>query len=225
MANQALADMAIFGVEKADWAPLEKQWCQKEQRLVIQHVYGDKFNAYMKASANLTGRAFQAAGLAMTAAQAGELQIGDIVYKCPDDLKAYGHVGTFVGVKGIAENSSTSIGRVREALGYRSVAQFGHYDLVVRLPAPVAAKPEKPASLVIGVTDGKDIKYTRLQSAVLKNGSFSADTAELAKVLLGETQPVRATLDQFGYSIQSEGDYLTDDTDPRQYVIVQKAAS
>jgi len=206
-------------VEKASWAPEENGWCQKEQRLVIQQVYGNKYDAYMKATANLTGRAFQAAGLAMTAAQAGTLQVGDILYKCPADLTAYGHVGTFVGNKGVAENSSTSIGRVRGALGYRSVARFGEYQLVVRLP-PLA--PTKPARLILGVKDGDKVHYVHLQSAALKNGHFDVDVTELAKILLGNNEEIRPLLAAFGYNIYQEGDHLNDPADPCKYLFIQK---
>jgi hypothetical protein len=115
-------------------------------------------------------------------------------------------------------------------LGYRSVAQFGEYQLVVRLPPPSASgsgvSPEnKPASLIIGVTDGSNIQYTRLQNAILKDGAFLVDVSELAKVLLPGAKPVREALDALGYSIQSEGNYLSDGNDPRQYLIIKQSKS
>lgn len=64
-----------------------------------------------------------------------------------------GHIGVYVGhVPGlgddlVAENSSTSIGRVSGAKGYRTLEQFGHYDLLGRLP--LATVPEQTLRLFL----------------------------------------------------------------------------
>lgn len=218
MGNAKLAQVAIEGVEKASWAPLESGLCQVFARLCYEHVYGKEFEKYRRASAALTGLAFQAGGLAITEAQAGKKQPGDILYKVHGS-GGYGHVGIVVDENRVAENSSTHIGRVRGALGYRTLAQFGSCDLVVRLTPP---QDPKPASLIIGVSDGENVQYTRLQNAMLNDGAFSVNASELAKVLLPGTQTIREALDALGYSIQSEGNYLTDANDPRQYLIVGK---
>jgi hypothetical protein len=44
-------------------------------------------------------------------------------------------VAIFVGERCVAENSSSQIGRVRGSCGFRSLAQWGHVDLLVRLPS------------------------------------------------------------------------------------------
>lgn len=240
MGNDTLAQVAINAVEKASWAPTEDGWCQVFARLCYEHVYGDKYDSFRRNSANLTGRAFQKGGLAMSKAQAGELQLGDILYKCPSNLDYYGHVGIYVGNGKIAENSSTSIGRVRGALGYRTVSQFGNYELIVRLPpvvkntnpvpvkpvvtAPIKVAAQSTAKLILGIkaTDGK-ISYVHLEKATLKDNRFDVDVAELSKALSSNgINEIRPLLKVFGYSIYGEGNHLDDPVDRRKYLFIQK---
>jgi hypothetical protein len=55
-----------------------------------------------------------------------------------------GHIGVVcLDLKRLAENSSTSKGRVRGALGFRTRAQWGDFDIVIRLPDP-NAQPVAP---------------------------------------------------------------------------------
>lgn len=224
MANDKLAQVAIDGVENSNWAPHESGWCQVFVRLCYEHVYGKTYEGFRRKSANLTGRAFRAGGLAMTKAQAGALQAGDILYKCPDNLDHYGHVGIFVGNDRIAENSSTSIGRVRGALGFRTVSQFGSYDLIVRLPAVNAKKPDesKPARLILAVKDGGNLRYVHLKNSILKDGRFGVDVNEVTQEL-GVSVEIRPLLTALGFTIYGEGNHLDDPADRRKYLFIQSA--
>lgn len=221
MGNETLANIAIEGVISASWAPLEKGCCQIFARECYEREHGKKYEQFRRASAALTAKAFQAGGLAMTRDQAGPLQDGDLLYKVHGS-GGYGHVGINTKKCGVAENSSTSIGRVREALGFRSLNEFGDFDLVVRLPALAQATPPNPARLILAVKNGDNINYDHLESAVLKDGKFQVDAAELAKVLLGADQDIRTLLKGFGWEIYQEGNHLNDPTEPRQYLFVQK---
>lgn len=58
---------------------------------------------------------------------------GDLLIKGAHEGAPDGHIGIYVGNSNVAENSSTKIGRVSGAKGFRTLAQFGHYDGVVRV--------------------------------------------------------------------------------------------
>lgn len=104
-------------------------WCQKWTRQVVEAVAGQRFAAMMKGSARESGLAAQRLGWTVT----GPPRPGDLLYKITGS-GGFGHVGIMVQSGKIAENSSTKIGRIRGAVGYRTLAQFGPYDLIVRLP-------------------------------------------------------------------------------------------
>lgn len=61
-----------------------------------------------------------------------EVQNGDIVFKAPTTAVPEGHVGIQVSPSKIVENSSTKVGRVSGAKGYRTKSQFGKIVAIVR---------------------------------------------------------------------------------------------
>jgi cell wall-associated NlpC family hydrolase len=61
-----------------------------------------------------------------------EPENGDIVFKAPTEKVPEGHVGIVVSDEKIGENSSTSLGRVDGAKGYRTRKQFGEILTIVR---------------------------------------------------------------------------------------------
>lgn len=63
------------------------------------------------------------------------LRVGDLVFKSPEKSGRAGHVGIYIGNGQIAENSTYHSARGEDAKGIRSLAEFGEYDGVVRLPA------------------------------------------------------------------------------------------
>ena len=124
----AIARAAMDAVTDDDF---ERQagYCQRFVRQVVQSVVGDRYDHVWSDSAATTARACRAAGLAVD----GEPQPGDLLYKTAGS-GGYGHVGIYVGDGRVAENSSTKIGRVSGAKGYRTLSQFGTVDAIVRLP-------------------------------------------------------------------------------------------
>jgi hypothetical protein len=113
-------------------------------REVLDATYGAAtFSAYRADSAKHAAAAWKAAGLALAPDVLDHYpQPGDILYKTSG---TFGHVGIYCGrlhlADGdengyVAENSSTKIGRVSGAKGYRSLEDFGRVDLVVRLSPP-----------------------------------------------------------------------------------------
>ena len=103
-------------------------YCLRFVREVVQVALGSKYDDYWKATAKLTGLAFQ-----NTDFDAEEpLAPGDLLFKLYNDGEA-GHVGIYVGNNNVIENSSRHQGRIRGAIGEVDLSIFGNYDLVVRL--------------------------------------------------------------------------------------------
>jgi cell wall-associated NlpC family hydrolase len=114
-------------------------YCSRFVRQVVEKVYGSRYDFLFRDTAIHTGEAFRAARLANTPGRMGDLQPGDILFKMTGS-GVFGHVGIYTGIGvethtgKVAENSSTTIGRISGAKGYRTLAQFGKYQLVGRLP-------------------------------------------------------------------------------------------
>jgi hypothetical protein len=115
-------------------------WCSRFVRQVVEKAYQSKrFDNLFKDTAIHTGAAFLHEGFAKLAKDAGPLQPGDILVKMTGS-GGNGHIGIYTGIgegthEGkVAENSSTSIGRISGAKGYRTLKQFGVFQLVARLP-------------------------------------------------------------------------------------------
>jgi hypothetical protein len=106
--------------------------CQKAVRETIQHEYGDIYDAYHKGRAEASRRAWIRGGFAVDP-EHGSV-VGDILYKAPTRNVPAGHVGIRVAGNKVAENSSTSVGRVRGAYGFRTLEEFGAIKTIVRLP-------------------------------------------------------------------------------------------
>jgi len=143
MANDALAVAARKAIHDPAFVSTP-HCCQMFVREVIEAVYGDRYDDYRADTALHAAQKWQAAGLGKKVEDISDYpQTGDILYKMFNDGDA-GHVGIYVGRIGdpqpviglVAENSSTSIGRVQGAKGYRNLSEFGAVDLVVRLPDP-----------------------------------------------------------------------------------------
>lgn len=123
-----LANEAIRRVESGD-GPNQRGLCQRFARLCVQSVYGHRYDHVLaKPTARLAGLALRGAGLGVT----GKPKFGDLLYKLTGSGDA-GHVGILTA-RGVAENSSTRIGRLHGALGYRSLPDYGPYDVCIRLP-------------------------------------------------------------------------------------------
>lgn len=110
-------------------------WCQRWARQVVEAVAGGRFAAMMQGTARDSGLAARRLGWAV----AGPPRPGDLLYKL-GAAGGYGHVGIVVEDGRVAENSSTAVGRVRGAVGYRTLAAYGRYDVIVRLPLQTAAE-------------------------------------------------------------------------------------
>lgn len=125
--------------EEGHWYPTESGRCQEFIRLVVQGRYGNKYDKYWDTSAKKTAVNFMEDGIYVVKAKSWkDTQLGDIIYKLKGS-GGFGHVGIRSWDSVIGENSSTKIGRVRGALGYRTFSQFSNGFLrdeliVVRLP-------------------------------------------------------------------------------------------
>jgi len=129
--NIELARRAIRTIQR-DGTDARDGMCQKAVRETIQDEYGDAYDAFHKGTAEASRRAWIRGGFAVDP-QRGSV-VGDILYKAPTRNVAAGHVGIRVAGNRVAENSSTSVGRVRGAYGFRTLEEFGAVKTIVRLP-------------------------------------------------------------------------------------------
>lgn len=147
--NQILAAEAERRVKTGEGGPLEPGLCQAWARRTVIAVHGSLCDPYWRASARLTGLAFRAAASAralpagvtvIDSSQARDTQIGDLLYAL---YLPHGHVSIRVSGNRVAENSTTSIGRVNGAVGYRPIASV-RWDMIVRLAEPVETADVQP---------------------------------------------------------------------------------
>ena len=142
--NDKLADLAERRIsEHAE--PTTANWCQRWVRLTVEAIYGKRYEALLhQPSARLAALAFVAAQRSgdlppgvevIVGGTVKDTQLGDLLYKLGSHDAAPGHVGIRVRGNRVAENSSTSLGRVYRALGFRTLSQYGKIDVIVRLPA------------------------------------------------------------------------------------------
>lgn len=136
--NQRIAQAAIDAMNDPN-IEAKPGMCSRFVRQVVMKVYGEKVRGLFGGSAIDTGRRFQKAGLDVNV-DANHLEVGDILVKMRGS-GGFGHIGIFVGPKGVAENSSTSIGRVSGAKGFRTLGQWGQFDVVARIPESGSLKP------------------------------------------------------------------------------------
>lgn len=162
--NKTLAQTAIAAITDPAFED-DGGYCQKFARQVMQRVYGDKYDAFHRSSARLSALAWVAAGIGVRSDDPSKLQEGDVIYKTTGSGN-FGHVG-IVTSKGVAENSSTSIGRVQGAKGYRSIEQFGHFDVVVRLPDPKAQKDAEKPKETLFLINNRVIPQARIEGGKL----------------------------------------------------------
>jgi hypothetical protein len=229
--NKTLANAAIAAVlDPSDDFVTQPGWCSKFVRQVVESVYGQQYAKLFQSSAKRTGIAFQQQGDGFPrfdAAKHGGLQEGDILFKV-NTSGEFGHVGILTA-RGVAENSSTGLGRVHGAKGFRSLAEYGRYDVIGRLPAPEIASDRGPR-LIVAVPHASGYVYSALRTANLSRNSFYVDGAELAsildaaperRVILTGRTTLREYLMRAGIEVEKLGDHRDDATDPRYYVFLK----
>ena len=135
--NTKLAQRAVKAVTDPAFCA-RRGMCQCFARQVIQAELGDAYDDYHGPNATVSAYRWRRGGYAVS----GSPERGDLLYKTNGE---FGHVGIYVGgVEGrgqdlVAENSSKSIGRVQGAKGYRSLRDYGPWDILVRIPGECAA--------------------------------------------------------------------------------------
>lgn len=242
MANPKLARVAVEAVYRGSEYPTKKSNCQAFVRECVEAAHGGDVSEKIRAgSARLSAQLWRSLGWGFSASELssqGGLQEGDVLYKT-EGSGGYGHAGIAVRREGrwqVAENSSTPVGRVRGALGFRTLSQFGAFQFIGRLPRSItttgsndlastgaASGDTRPKpQLILAVKEGEAIEYFRLQSAELREGRFYADSAEIRTVLDGGNERVeaRAFLEEIGARLYREGNHLSDPDAPRVYLFV-----
>lgn len=128
--NEALEEAAVKAVT-ADGFETLPHYCQRWTRQVVETVYGKRFEDVIhKANAISAGLALRSAGYSIPL-QNGSVP-GDLLFKLHGS-GGDGHVGIRVLGNKVAENSSVHWDG-HDARGFRSLKEFGHFDLIIRLP-------------------------------------------------------------------------------------------
>jgi hypothetical protein len=197
MPNQTLADAATAAVTDnhltndmpKDPGVKAPGMCSAFVRRVVRKVYGSKFDHLFGKSARVSGKNFQSTSFARPYGGPASLQVGDLLFKL-DGSKGFGHVGIFVGPQGVAENSSTKVGRVSGAKGYRSVQDFGKpdkIDLIVRLPDPHGAVPATSPAPTVSASPATTLSWylngLRMGSIPVQAGTGFCPVREWAEAI------------------------------------------
>jgi hypothetical protein len=106
-------------------------WCEKFVRYAKTDAYGSQFSHLQRSTALETALVFQDAGYSVPVKN-GSIE-GDLLYKLTGSGGA-GHVGIRLRGNMVAENSTVHWDGT-DARGIRTLAEFGNYDLIIRLPS------------------------------------------------------------------------------------------
>lgn len=148
--NHAITNAAEYRVRRGV-GPRLPLFCQRWVRIVVQSVYGARYDTLWRGSAAATARRclqLAAAGklppgvVLVRDPEPSQTQLGDLLYRLTG-YGGYGHVGIRSPGNRVAENAATRWGRVHGAIGYRMLlraespvpaAWWGPIELAVRLP-------------------------------------------------------------------------------------------
>ncbi len=125
-----LAKTALKGLRDAK-TTREPHQCEKWARQAKEAAYGLKFGAFQRYNAFMTANAFREAGFSIPLDHGSKE--GDLLYKLHGS-GGDGHVGIRLAGNMVAENSSVHWDGT-DARGLRTLAEFGNFDLIIRLPA------------------------------------------------------------------------------------------
>lgn len=128
--NATLAATAVSAVTDPAFER-RGSYCQRFLRQVIQKAHGARYDAFHKGTAEASRKAWIRAGYAVPVKNGSV--VGDILYKRATNAVPEGHVGIRVSGNRVAENSTTGIGRVQGAKGFRTLEEFGEVQTIVRL--------------------------------------------------------------------------------------------
>lgn len=250
--SMAEAKAAVVAVNDADFEAISG-YCSRFVRQVVESVHGPRFKYLFGSSAKVSAEAFLNSPYGYEWPRNRELlggiQQGDILFK-RFGSGGYGHVGIYVGdIPGIGkqlvcENSSVTVGRISGAKGYRTLARYGHFDVVGRLPLPKptptpapTATPEPtptplPARLILVIPNEPTPFHADVRSARFdfKKQLYLADKGEVISLLTrealspsGQTVPLREAIAASVFDVAGTDNQRRDARDPRFYVFVEAA--
>jgi (p)ppGpp synthase/HD superfamily hydrolase len=111
-----------------------RSMCQRFVRQCVEKEFGKKFEGLIhQSTAREAALAFQENGLYVIPLEQGSIP-GDLLYKI-EGSGGFGHVGIRVTGNRVAENSVVHFEASggKDGRGFRSLHDFGHFDLIVRL--------------------------------------------------------------------------------------------
>lgn len=182
--NRTLAAVALRALVAPGYET-HKGYCARWVRQCDETACGDeRHNDYWRTddspSAAKSAVAFRDAGLGFN--YSGQsLQIGDILFKTLGS-GGFGHVGIYTP-RGVAENSSYQAARSGngDARGLRSLAAFGAFQIVARLPDPRAVAP--PVAPVIHAPRVWTFNDKPIPGARIDAGRLMAPVADVLHLL------------------------------------------
>lgn len=143
--NQSIVKSARKGL-KAKGFFTRRGLCQGWVRQVVADAMGSEWENIVRAPS-----AKEAAFKLLKSGHAhhyngkpSSLEPGDLLYKT-EGSGGFGHTGVYLGDNEVAENSSYHARHDSDARGIRTLAQFGAFQVVARLPDPKA----KDADLIV----------------------------------------------------------------------------
>jgi hypothetical protein len=144
--SMAEATVARSAITRREYE-IRSGYCSRFARQVVETTHGTRYSHLFGASATESANLFRRYGYALP--RGSSIEPGDLLFKVYDQsgrrvAGGYGHVGIYVGNNLVAENSSTSLGRISGAKGYRTLSQYGYFDVVGRLPLPAEKATPKP---------------------------------------------------------------------------------
>lgn len=210
-----IAEQAIKALTAPGY-PTANNHCQQFARLVVQAVpeVAHKYDAWLwKDTAKLAAFALETLDFGYKRSEMPVLQPGDLLYKTNGTS---GHVGIYIGDNKAAENSTVHWNATggKDARGIRTLADFGHIDIVVRFPVAVKAEAKPLPQIPVPTYDGPGFDIVVLKP----NG----DAQNIGPGLIygGDVYgPLRAFVNQYDLDIVKTGDYRARKEQPAFYVM------
>lgn len=129
--NTALADHAVFALKNGAFEK-HRRYCLRWVRQVVENLQGKPWTVPRGDNAWEAAKALESQGFRVPNERGSK--IGDLLFKAPTEKVPEGHVGIRIAGNRVAENSSAHAATDdQDARGTRTLGEFGHVDMIIRL--------------------------------------------------------------------------------------------